>query len=121
MPTYGYQCTRCENAFEVFQKITDDALSTCDQCGGELRKKIFPVGIQFKGTGFYVNDYAGGGKAKEPATASEPAAESVATAAGDGAQKPGDNAPAATPAAPVAAPAETTKPGPAAAAASESK
>ena len=41
MPTYGYKCTRCENAFEIVQKITDPALSICDECGGELQKKIF--------------------------------------------------------------------------------
>jgi putative FmdB family regulatory protein len=73
MPTYGYKCTRCDNAFEIVQRITDPALSICEQCGGELRKKIFPVGIAFKGPGFYVNDYgkSNGHSSAMPAPASE--------------------------------------------------
>jgi putative FmdB family regulatory protein len=58
MPTYGYECKSCGNGFEAFQKMTDDSLTTCEECGGELKKKIFAPGIVFKGTGFYVNDYA---------------------------------------------------------------
>lgn len=58
MPTYGYECLSCDNQFEVFQSIKDDALTACSECGGTLRKKIYPVGISFKGSGFYVNDYA---------------------------------------------------------------
>ena len=58
MPTYGYECTACSNQFETFQSIKDDALTTCEACGGTLRKRIYPVGIAFKGSGFYVNDYA---------------------------------------------------------------
>ncbi len=58
MPTYGYECLSCDNQFEIFQSIKDDALTTCDSCGGTLRKRIYPVGISFKGSGFYVNDYA---------------------------------------------------------------
>lgn len=64
MPTYGYECLSCDNQFETFQSIKDDALTTCDTCGGSLRKRVYPVGIAFKGSGFYVNDYApksGGG------------------------------------------------------------
>ena len=58
MPTYGYECLSCDNQFETIQSIKDDALTTCDACGGTLRKRIYPVGISFKGSGFYVNDYA---------------------------------------------------------------
>lgn len=58
MPTYGYECLSCDNKFETFQSIKDDALTTCAECGGTLRKRIYPVGISFKGSGFYVNDYA---------------------------------------------------------------
>lgn len=76
MPTYGYQCLACDNQFEVFQSIKDDPLKVCESCGGELRKRVYPVGIAFKGSGFYVNDYAakskssgdeGGGTAKADA------------------------------------------------------
>ncbi len=58
MPTYGYECLSCDNQFEIFQSIKDDALTACAECGGTLRKRIYPVGISFKGSGFYVNDYA---------------------------------------------------------------
>jgi putative FmdB family regulatory protein len=58
MPTYGYECTACKNQTEVFQSIKDAPLVTCESCGGTLRKLIYPVGIAFKGSGFYVNDYA---------------------------------------------------------------
>lgn len=57
MPTYGYECTACADHFEVMQSIKDAPLTTCDSCGGTLRKRIYPVGIAFKGSGFYVNDY----------------------------------------------------------------
>jgi len=71
MPTYGYECLSCDNQFETFQSIKDDALTTCGECGGTLRKKIYPVGISFKGSGFYVNDYAAKPSGGE-AGASEP-------------------------------------------------
>ena len=78
MPTYGYECLSCDNQFEVFQSIKDDALTTCETCGGMLRKRIYPVGISFKGSGFYVNDYApkpsGGVESSAPTSSSEAAA-----------------------------------------------
>jgi putative FmdB family regulatory protein len=55
MPTYVYECKSCEKSFEVEQRITADPLTDCD-CGGNLRRVIQPVGISFKGSGFYVND-----------------------------------------------------------------
>jgi len=82
MPTYGYECLSCDNQFEIFQSIKDDALTTCETCGGKLRKRIYPVGISFKGSGFYVNDYApkpsGGSDSAAPST---PATETAAPAA----------------------------------------
>ncbi len=58
MPTYGYECLGCGQQSEVFQSIKADPLTVCEDCGGTLRKRIYPVGIAFKGSGFYVNDYA---------------------------------------------------------------
>jgi putative FmdB family regulatory protein len=58
MPTYGYECLSCHDQFEVFQSIKDAPMATCEKCGGTLRKRIYPVGIAFKGSGFFVNDYA---------------------------------------------------------------
>ena len=63
MPTYGYRCTVCGHTFERFQKITDPAVTECESCGQPVKKILYPVGIQFKGSGFYVNDYSkSGGK-----------------------------------------------------------
>jgi putative FmdB family regulatory protein len=65
MPTYGYQCKSCGHQFEVFQKITDAAVSACEQCGAAVKKLLYPVGIQFRGSGFHVNDYAKSSAAKD--------------------------------------------------------
>jgi putative FmdB family regulatory protein len=57
MPTYVYRCQNCDTLTEAFQKITEDPLTTCDDCGGSIRRVLQPVGIVFKGSGFYVTDY----------------------------------------------------------------
>jgi putative FmdB family regulatory protein len=56
LPTYSYACTECGNRFDVVQAFTDDALTTCDQCSGRLRKLFNSVGVVFKGSGFYRTD-----------------------------------------------------------------
>jgi putative FmdB family regulatory protein len=56
VPTYEYRCKECGNELEVVQSFTDDALTTCERCGGPLRKVFGNVGIAFKGSGFYKND-----------------------------------------------------------------
>jgi len=70
VPTYQYACTDCADRVEVVQKFTDDPLSVCASCGGRLRKVFTPVGIVFKGSGFYRTDSRAGQKAAEPAPAS---------------------------------------------------
>src|SRR2546422_6020646 len=57
MPIYGYHCGRCSHEFEVRQSMSDAPLTDCPECGGELRKLLYPVGVQFKGSGFYKTDY----------------------------------------------------------------
>ncbi|MCD6097475.1 zinc ribbon domain-containing protein [bacterium] len=58
MPTYEYYCEDCGERFELFQKITDEALTVCPKCGGRLKRKITGgAGVIFKGTGFYEIDY----------------------------------------------------------------
>ncbi len=61
MPTYGYRCTACKHEFERFQKISDPAVTECETCGAPVKKIMYPVGIAFKGSGFYVNDYSAKG------------------------------------------------------------
>ena len=56
MPTYSYACTECDNRFDAVQAFTDDALTTCPECSGRLRKLFNSVGVVFKGSGFYRND-----------------------------------------------------------------
>jgi putative FmdB family regulatory protein len=56
VPTYQYACTACEEQLEVVQKFTDAPLSECPACAGQLRKVFSPVGIVFKGSGFYRTD-----------------------------------------------------------------
>ncbi len=56
MPTYQYACTDCAERLEVVQRFTDEPLSVCSSCGGRLRKVFSPVGIVFKGSGFYRTD-----------------------------------------------------------------
>lgn len=60
MPTYQYACTACDERLEVVQKFTDDPLTECAVCGGRLRKVFSPVGIVFKGSGFYRTDSRNG-------------------------------------------------------------
>ncbi|NAZ75635.1 FmdB family transcriptional regulator [Kineococcus sp. T13] len=56
MPTYAYACQSCGHSFEIRQSFSDDALTTCPECSGQLRKLFNNVGIVFKGSGFYRND-----------------------------------------------------------------
>ena len=56
MPTYEYLCQSCGARFEAWQKMTDDPIDTCPTCGQPVRRIIFPVGLVFKGSGFYIND-----------------------------------------------------------------
>ena len=64
MPTYEYACQSCGRHVEVFQKFSEDPLTTCEVCGGPLRKVFHPAGILFKGSGFYATDSRRSGAAK---------------------------------------------------------
>ena len=58
MPTYEYECDKCANRFEHFQKMTDEPIKSCPKCGGHARRLIGTgIGIIFKGSGFYETDY----------------------------------------------------------------
>ena len=79
MPTYEYRCTACGQHIEAVQSFTDDPLTQCGLCGGELRKVFAPVGIVFKGSGFYKTDNRSSrssSKKPEPSKEKEPAASS---------------------------------------------
>ena len=82
MPLYEYQCEKCGTRIEKIQKFSDPPLATCEKCGGDLARLLSAPAIQFKGTGWYVTDYAkkttsgqtskadGGSSAKAPASES---------------------------------------------------
>jgi putative FmdB family regulatory protein len=69
MPTYGYQCTQCQHEFSVFQAMKDAPLTQCPQCEGTIKRLLYPVGIVFKGSGWYIND------SRKPEKASESGAD----------------------------------------------
>jgi putative FmdB family regulatory protein len=62
MPTYGYRCSNCGHEFEIHQRMSEQPLTTCPKCQGKLTKILYPVGISFKGSGFYTTDYKDAGK-----------------------------------------------------------
>ena len=90
MPIYEYQCHGCGRKFEVIQKFSDEPLATHEDCGGKVERLLGSPALQFKGSGWYITDYAkdGGKKDAAPAakdagssaTDSKPAAESKSAA-----------------------------------------
>jgi putative FmdB family regulatory protein len=81
MPTYEYQCTRCAHVFEEFKPISAPPRARCPKCRGKVERLISGgLGMLFKGSGFYVNDSRGGGKA----AAGDKSAGSGTGAGGDG-------------------------------------
>lgn len=99
MPIYAYKCASCGHAKDVLQKISDDPLSTCPQCGQEsFHKQVTAAGFQLKGSGWYVTDFRGGSGGGNGATGSPTAA------GGEASSKPADApaAPAANESAPAA-------------------
>ncbi|MFC4008433.1 FmdB family zinc ribbon protein [Nonomuraea purpurea] len=100
MPTYQYACNDCGEQLEVVQKFTDDALTVCPGCQGNLRKVFSAVGIVFKGSGFYKTD----NRSSSTAPAASPSASaSSKPAEGKSSDSGSSTTPAAAPA-PAAAP-----------------
>ena len=58
MPLYEYECDNCGHRFEVIQKFSDEPLTACPKCQGPVRKLVSSPAIQFKGSGWYITDYA---------------------------------------------------------------
>jgi putative FmdB family regulatory protein len=68
VPTYQYACNSCDHAFEAVQSFSDEPLTICPECKGEVRKVYSAVGVVFKGSGFYKTD-----SVTKPATPATPA------------------------------------------------
>jgi putative FmdB family regulatory protein len=84
VPIYEYQCTKCKEVFEAFQKITDEPLTHCKFCNAPVEKLISQSSFQLKGSGWYLTDYArrsSGGPAEKPkaSESSEKTADTKAT------------------------------------------
>ena len=103
MPLYEYQCEKCGKHFEKIEKVDGPHLKKCPSCGGRVERLMSAPAIQFKGSGWYVNDYAkasrgaektdGGSTAEKAGTKAEPKTESKAetktASEGKEKQKPG--------------------------------
>ena len=82
MPLYEYECERCHEQFEVMQKFTDEPLTTHQNCGGAVHRLLSAPALQFKGSGWYITDYAknkaadNGAAKKADASADKPAGSS---------------------------------------------
>ena len=88
MPIYDYECLKCKSHTEVFQKMSDKPPVKCRKCGGRLEKQVSASAIQFKGSGWYVTDYAGNGKKAAEKAESDAAAGDKKDAASAGDKKP---------------------------------
>jgi putative FmdB family regulatory protein len=71
MPIYEYECTECQHRTELLQRHGDPPLESCPECGGRVRKLFSAPAVQFKGSGWYVTDYAGKGKRSSEAGKAE--------------------------------------------------
>ena len=78
VPTYDYQCRSCGSVTEVIHSMLEDGPTTCEQCGGALRRMVFPTGIIFKGSGFYRNDSRKSSSSSSDAPSSKPASPKAA-------------------------------------------
>lgn len=83
MPNYSYACAECRHAFDIYQAFSEDALTTCPQCQGVLRKKFSAVGVVFKGSGFYRNDARGSTSTTESGASKESSTDSGDTSTAD--------------------------------------
>lgn len=96
MPTYTYQCSECDSAFEQFQKFSEEPLTVCPSCGGPIKRVMHAPGIVFKGSGWYINDSRKSGSSDSSSPSSDtPASAPAAT--------PSESTPAPAPAAAKAA------------------
>src|SRR6516225_6830281 len=94
MPTYEYQCLKCERVFEIRQRISEPALTVCDVCGGEVRRLLSAAPFILKGEGWYVTDYPS--ESRKQALQSEKSAEKASSKPTDGATSSSSSSSSAT-------------------------
>lgn len=71
MPLYEYQCEKCGEQFEVMQKFADDPLTTHEKCGGPVQRLLSAPALQFKGSGWYITDYAKSASSGAPTSSND--------------------------------------------------
>lgn len=103
MPLYEYLCESCGHRFERIQKFSDAPLTECPSCGGRVEKQVSSPAIQFKGSGWYITDYAkSGGRKESSSSKSDSSSSSSAPASAPAAESKADT-PSSTPPAPAKA------------------
>ena len=85
MPIYEYVCASCKKKTEVIQRVSEAPLKVCPHCGGKLKKAISVPAIQFKGSGFYITDYASGDRKSGALKAESDQSEGASSAKSEGA------------------------------------
>lgn len=111
MPLYEYRCTQCGHSYEKIQKLSDTPDAACPKCGGKVERPLSAPALQFKGAGWYINDYApkaASGSASKPSEAA--GGESKAGETKAAASKSAESKPASEGSAPAAAPGSATTP-----------
>lgn len=99
MPTYDYQCRNCGHTIEVIHSMLEEGPTTCERCGGELKRILHPAGIIFKGSGFYKTDSRSASSASvasgtKKATPSVPKTDSSGTSSSPASGESGGSTPA---------------------------
>jgi putative FmdB family regulatory protein len=92
MPLYEYQCENCGDLFEVMQKFSDEPLTKHDKCGGRVHRLLSAPALQFKGSGWYITDYAKGGATAPSSGAKKDDSSSASSPASDKNSKPASDA-----------------------------
>ena len=103
MPTYSYACTECGNRFDEVQAFSDDALTSCPQCNGRLRKLFGKVGVVFKGSGFYRTDSREPAKSSSGSTSSSESTSSSSSSSDKSSSSSSNGSSSSTTSAPAAA------------------
>lgn len=97
MPVYGYRCTECGAEIERRQSFSDAPLTTCETCGGKLRRLLYPAGVIFKGSGWYSTDSRSSGAKRDAdgdakAASTEKSGEAAASTTSSADKSSGDKA-----------------------------
>jgi putative FmdB family regulatory protein len=105
LPLYEYRCTQCSHRFDKIQKFNDQPETVCPRCGGALERPLTAPALQFKGAGWYVNDYAAkpaaGGNSDKPAAETASSGETKPAESKSAESKPAESKPAASSSAPA--------------------